>query len=343
VIVAARRVGLASSLVTVALAVGGCRPSAVADAEAKGDAAWLDAEGSPEATAALGRLADRDAKAETAIAARAKVDVNGYIAAWSAVHRGVTWGGAVLHDGLGDPVRAEVAASALDGKDDAARPFLPDIEAAMLRLAASAQSNTLAAVLAAAGPPAHAAIVRRLGDALTRGAMCGGIAAPQASADAHAALRAVPPSSRDAAACVGAVVHLAATDDETRKWLATGAEPGLLVAASREKSIDCGALHTVWVDALAHRPPAEYAGLTVPLSLALHRCPRTMDGVVADALKTRPEAQAAVMGAIDPFDVEIAALGATCAAIPGVARGRAPAVTRERASDAMAHGCRGER
>jgi hypothetical protein len=328
-------------VVAVVFAGVGCRPASVSEAEAKGDVGWLDSDGSADAVAALGRLADKDQRAEALLRARAKFDVNAFIAAWGAIHRNAAWGADLLRGGLQDPLRAEVAASAMQGKDPASAPFLSDVESAMVRLAASAKSNTLATVLAAAGAQAHDAIIRRLGDGTTRGAMCGGIANNVASPEARAALRDVPEKSRDNAACVGAVVTIAGTDDDTLRWLATKGEPGLIGAASREGAIACARVHSMWADALANRPASQYGALTVPLGAAVKRCPATMDGVLADALRAKPESQATVVGALDPFSGDDAQLAATCAALPVVLRGRASAIIRERASDALAHGCKG--
>ena len=274
------------------------------------------------------------------LSGRAKFDVSGYIAAWGGVKRGARWGSDLLHAGLQDPARAEVAASAVEGRDPLIAPFLPDVEAAMERLAATGATSTLAAVLAAAGPPAHDAVVRRLADKSTRRAMCGGISVGSASADARMTLQTVPPTSRDDEACVGAVTTLASVDDKAMKWLAEQAEPGLLGAASKLQTIDCPRLQTLWADALATRAASLGSALTVPLQRAVARCPATMDGVLADAIKTKPETQVVVMGAIDPFSPDDATLRATCAVLPMVVSGRASPVAKERASDAMAHGCR---
>ncbi len=322
------------------VAATGCQPSTVPEAEAKGDVAWLDQEGSPSAILALGRVADKSPSAATILQGRAKFDVTAYIAAWAGVKRGAAWATDLLHDGLRDPTRAESAASAVEGKDPAVVPFLPDVEGSMSRLAAGGQTSTLAAVLAAAGPPAHDAVVRRLAEKTTRGAMCGGIAVASASADARTTLRSVPPASRDDEACVGAVTMLASTDETTMKWLAQDAEPGLLGAASKLPTIDCGRLQTMWTAAMTARPPLLGSGIAVPLSYAVNRCPPAMDGVLANAIKTKPESQAIVLAAIDPFSPDDAALKATCAVLPLVVSGKATGVTKERASDALAHGCR---
>jgi hypothetical protein len=65
-----------------------------------------------------------------------------------------------------------------------------------------------------------------------------------------------------------------------------------------------------------------------------------MDGVLADALVHVPAARGIVLAAIDPFDAYCKNLRATCAALPAIASGKDAAVIRERASDAIAHGCR---
>jgi hypothetical protein len=61
--------------------------------------------------------------------------------------------------------------------------------------------------------------------------------------------------------------------------------------------------------------------------------------VLADAIVHLPATQAVVIGAIDPFDRYEGALHATCAALPAVARGNATPIVKERAADALAHGC----
>jgi hypothetical protein len=327
--------------VLVATSTASCRPSSVADAEAKGDVEWLDTEGSPAAIEAIGRIADKEPAAAKVLAGRAKFDVSGYIAAWGGVKRGARWASDLLHAGLQDPARAEVAASAVEGRDPLIAPFLPDVEAAMGRLAATGATSTLAAVLAAAGPPAHDAVVRRLADKSTRRAMCGGIAVATGSADARDTLRTVPATSRDDETCVGAVTTIAATDDAMLTWLAEQAEPGLLGAASRMTTIDCPRLQRIWTAAIVARAGAQSGALTVPLSYAVHRCAGVLDGVLADAIRTKPAAVAAVVGAIDPFSPDDMTLKATCASLPRVAASGATAITKERASDALVHGCKG--
>src|SRR6202034_320289 len=112
---------------------------------------------------------DKSPEGVSVLQGRAKFDVTAYIAAWGGVKRGAKWGSDLLHAGLQDPARAETAASAVEGKEPAIERCVPDVEASMTRLAATGATSTLAAVLAASGPSAHDAIVRRLADKQTRG------------------------------------------------------------------------------------------------------------------------------------------------------------------------------
>jgi hypothetical protein len=66
-----------------------------------------------------------------------------------------------------------------------------------------------------------------------------------------------------------------------------------------------------------------------------------MDGVLADSIRKRPESYPAVVGAVDPFSPDDAAMHATCAALPAVAKARTTGFLKERAADALAHGCKG--
>src|SRR5687767_14642771 len=79
------------SLLPFVLAIAACHPSNATDAEAKGDVEWLEADGSADAVAALGRLADKHRKALSALETRSTFDPNAYVAAWAAHLRGATW------------------------------------------------------------------------------------------------------------------------------------------------------------------------------------------------------------------------------------------------------------
>ncbi len=317
-----------------------CQPGSVVEAEAKGDVSWLDTNGSPDALSALGRLADNSPRALEVVKKRASFDTNAYIAGWVAAKRSQAWGSALLRDGLANPNRAEAAASAMTRKDPLLATFVPDIEGAMSRLSAGASGGSLGALLASTGPPAHAAIERRLKDGASRGAMCSGIAAPDTSADARAVLLAVPTESRDHMLCVNAVVVMAVTDDGAISWLASTAEPGLLSSVAKASNVPCARIYTLWTKALAGRTAQVYAGLTVPISLSIKRCTDIMDGVLSDAIQHIPGVRATIVQAIDPYGAETGQLKETCKLLQGIANGGDTGIVRERALDQVQHGCR---
>jgi len=322
-------------------ALSSCRPATIAEAEAKHDIRWLDENGTPDAIAAIGRLADADEKAVAALDARSSFDPQSFVAAWAAVSRGAPWGAAAIKRGLADPKRSDLAASALGRGDPRLVPFVGDLDAALVRLSASAQNLNVASALASVGPAAQDSMQRRLADAATRGAMCRGIASKASSSEARRVLLAVPEAARDAPSCVDAVVRVAADDEAALVWLATRGEPGLLGAAGSSGAFPCTRLHVVWTKALTSRPPETYPALTVPLGYAVKRCAAELDGVLADAIVHLPATREVVIQAIDPFGAYGGALQATCAALPAVAAGRRDsAIVRERAEDALNQACK---
>src|SRR4051812_22301919 len=68
---------VASVLLAIAaiVAVSACKPKTTTEAEANRDVTWLADEGSPQAMAALGRLADSDPRAVAALEKRSSIDV----------------------------------------------------------------------------------------------------------------------------------------------------------------------------------------------------------------------------------------------------------------------------
>jgi hypothetical protein len=318
-----------------------CRPSTLEEAERKGDVGWLDQNGTPDAVAALGRLADKNPAAVSALETRSVYDGQAFRAAWDAFTRGAPWGATMLRAGLGDARRADLAAGAVNRHDERLAAFVGDLEEALVRLSATPQNFNVSSALAAIGRPAHEAIVRRLEDASTRGGMCRGIASKDADAEARTTLVEAPEAARDSPICVDAVVSIAAEDDATLAWLAVKGEPGLLGAAGKEVRLPCARLHVAWTKALTSRPVEVYPALTVPLAYAVKRCTPEMDGVLADAIAHLPATHAFVVEAIDPFTTYGTALHATCAALPRVAAGgKDSAAVRERASDAINHACK---
>ncbi len=332
------KAGVGSALL-LSLVFCACTPRTVAEAERRGDVAWLDAEGSGEAVAALGRLADKDPRAVQVLDARAGTDVNAYIAAWTATVRGATWGAATLRTGLGSPSRAEETASVMTRKDPHLVPFVPDLEGALVRLAASKHNTAIAAVLGSIGSEADAAITRRLADSVTRGPLCRGIGSPDASASARRVLLRVPVASRDDESCVEAVLLAASQDDATLDWLASSAEPGLLSVAGSRDAFPCARLSQAWAKAFVSRVADLGSGLTVPLHNAIARCARSLDPVLAPALGTGLPVYELIIAGLDPFGTEVQDLPQTCAALRPLYVGRGSAYTRERSRAAAIHGC----
>ncbi len=321
------------------VALVACKPKGVPEAEAARDVGWLANNASPEAIAALGRLADKDPRALSALNGRASHDVNTYIAAWLAVTREAPWGATFLRSGLADPLRAELAASAMGRRNPHLGAFVSDLEGAVVRLSAGRRGSVVAGLLATVGPPAHAAVEKRLLDPKTRGAMCDGIALPEASTDAKSLVLSVAPEHRDHPACIEAVLKLAETEDVVLRWLGTGAEPGLLGAAAKG-SLPCTRLAQAWRTALTERPPETHAMLTIPLRAMMSRCSQAIDPVLGELLEQAPRARSVIMQAVDPFANDLAEMKATCKALrKGFVRGESPRI-RERASDALAHGCK---
>jgi hypothetical protein len=318
--------------------LAGCDPKNATDAESRKDIPWLAGNPTGESIAALGRLADTDPRAISALEARAGQDVNVHIAAWAAVTRSAPWGTKFMKASLADPTRAEMAGSALPRKDARLAPFIADLEGAVMRLAAGKRGSVIAGILASIGPAAHAAVEHRLVDPKTRGAMCDGIALPEASGDAKSVLLAVSADARDNPSCVTAVIDMAATENVVLDWLATRSEPGLLGAAAKS-ALPCPRLATIWKQALAVRTPETHAALVVPLQRSLSRCSSQLDPVLAELLAKTPRARPTVIQAIDPYGTELATMKETCSALrAGYANGVDP-LARARANDALARGC----
>ncbi len=335
---ALRPVLLSVLVAASALIVGACSPKNASEAEHRKDVAWLAANPSGESIAALGRLADSDPRALAALEARAGQDVNVHIAAWAAVMRNATWGATLVRGSLGDPARAEMAASALPRKDARLVPFIEDLEGAVVRLAAGKRGSFIAGVLASIGPAAHAAVERRLLDPKTRGAMCDGIGLPDSSGDAKSALLAVPTEGRDHPSCVTTVIDMAATEDVVLDWIATGSEPGLVGVAAKS-TLPCPRLATLWMKALTERPAETHAALTVPLQRSISRCTTAIDTVLGELLAKAPRARPTILQAIDPYGTELASMKDTCTALRQGYTKRESALVRARANEAVNRGC----
>jgi hypothetical protein len=332
------RWALMGTVVAIGALVSACGPSSVPEAEQKGNVDWLEKNGTADAVAALGRLADSNPAAATAVERRRSVDVNAHLAAWQAHGRGAAWGTNLLKASLVDPTRSELAAQAMTRRDPNLVAFLPELEQALMRLSGGVRGGAVAAALASIGPPAHAAVERRLMDAKTRGLMCDGMAGPDASNDAKSTLLALPIQGRDNPSCVNVVMSLAASEDAVLGWLGVNAEPGLLNAAGKG-TLPCPRMIVAWKRALLERPPETFAALTVPLSIAIKRCASAFDPMLAEVLTGAPAARTAIVMALDPFGSETTEMPATCKALAPVARTGENARVRERAEDALTHAC----
>jgi hypothetical protein len=329
---------LVFGVLTVPVLLAACAPKNATEAETRKDIAWLSANPTGDAIAALGRLADTEPRALSALEARAGQDANVHLAAWSAVIRNAPWGTTFLKASLGDPARAEMAARALPRKDARVAPFVADLEGAIVRLASGKHGSVIASILASIGPAAHATVERRLVDPKTRGAMCDGIGLPEASGDAKSVLLAVPTEARDHPSCVTAVIEMAATEDVVLDWIATGSEPGLLGVAAKS-TLPCPRLATIWKKALVERKPATHAALAVSLQRSISRCTLQLDPVLGELLAKAPRARSVIVQAIDPYGTELSGMKATCDALKqGHANGEG-ALARERVRDALSHGC----
>lgn len=322
-----------------AIACSGCKPRSFAEAESKKDVAWLSENPSAEAIAALGRIADNDPKALKALEGRAGHDVNVYIAAWTAVTRNAAWGTSFLRSALADPTRAELAASALPRRDPRLGAFIADLEGAVVRLSGGRRGAVVAGVLASAGPAAHATVERRLLDAKTRGAMCDGIALPEASGDAKSTLLAVPAEGRDHPACINAVIEMAGAEDSVLGWLASSAEPGLLTAVAKG-NLPCARVATLWQKGLVERGHDAHAAMTVPLQLSIRRCSQALDPVLAELLTKAPRSRWCIVQSLDPFSSDLTTLKQTCKALAAGWANAENARVRERARDAVNNGCK---
>lgn len=334
--------GLLVALCTLGSGFVGCKSKDVHDAEARGDVVYLEADASPEATAALGRLADRSPRALATLETRAKAgDVNAYIATWQGQLRGASWSLSVFRAALTDPSRAVVAQSALPRKDPRTAELLPELEAAFAAVPSTSDAAKLGALITSLGAPSKPAVTRALDKPKLRATMCDALSSPDASREALAAFRAVAPEKRDDAACTSLAASRAETDDEMLTWLAKEAEPGLLAAASKRGSLTCPRAALVWERALASRPKEHHLQLSLELAATARRCTEAMDGVLTKALVDLDDSRAWVVSALDPGDQNLARLGRTCVALKAVALG-GPGTsvrTRERARDAVSRGC----
>ncbi len=319
----------------------------MSDAEKKGNVSWLAKNGSGEAVAALGRLADEDKSAQKALESIAQRTENGktldggagavdvYLAVWSAVDRKQVWADATMKSALADSARMEDAASGIKPGSPEVAAFVPELEAAITRGCGRCSS----ALASASGAAAEAAMERRLADGNTRESMCQGLGSDAASKGARGVFMRASVAARDARACAGAAARMAARDDNALAWLGQTAEPGLVRAAGESDAFPCDRLARVWSTVVTARDCSSYAALALPLQAAVKRCPKELDATLATALAADVQSQTLAVMAIEPTDASKTTLARTCAAIGNVALGSANAPTKARAAEIAAR-CR---
>lgn len=321
----------------------GCTPSSVADAEKKKSVAWLANNGSPEAIAALGRVADDDKAAAAALDALSQATVGKnhtdggasaldvYIAVWAGVERNAAWALTMTKSALGDALRMNDMASAMKRGSPQLGAFVPDLDGALAKGGDAACASALAS---ADGAVATSAIEKRLTDSATRDAMCEGVGSSDSSKAARDVFMRVPESSRNAIGCTGAAARLAARDDVALAWLAKTAEPGLMRSVAQ--IVPCDRLARLWTTVFTSREHATFGALTRSLEDSIKQCPKDLDAPLSAALGADSESQTLVVMAVDPRDSSVRDLKSTCAVAASVASRVTSPVARARAADLAA-------
>ena len=105
-------------------------------------------------------------------------------------------------------------------------------------------------------------------------------------------------------------------------------------AASR-----CPRIAAIWKKALAERPAESQSALVVPLQRSIQRCTSALDPVLGEQLQKSPRARPTIVQALDQGN-ELAAMKETCVALKSGVANNENAITRERADDQIARGCR---
>lgn len=328
-------------LATGAALAAACSPASVTEAEARHDVGWLVAHPNREAMEALGRLADHDANAATAISGRRERDGKGSAdvqhAAWLAHARGAAWGTSVLHAALSSAEDFPVAVDELPPRDSRLQAFADDLAKGTPR--ADARHGAAAvSLLASLGPASQPRLRALLDRPESREAVCTGLASPHATSDARMTLTSASAEARAVPACQQTLFQHAATDPRVLAWLGTSAETPLLAAAS--EALACPTLASVWDRVFASNRET-LTDLEGPLAASMARCASAMDPVTARALPSTRGARAAILHALGTDDVHAEQLEATCKQLPRLGHGRAvPEDVRSLASNVHQSRCK---
>jgi hypothetical protein len=319
----------------------GCTPTNVADAEKKKNVGWLETNGSPEAIAALGRLADDDKAAQDALANISKgtessqvhtdgggsaLDVN--LAVWGGVERNASWATAMTKTLLADKARMDEMASAIKRGAPALKAFVPDLDAALSNGCGISCGAALASV---DDPAATTAITKRIEDSKTRDPVCFGIGTAEATKAARDVFMKEPMTARDAIQCGGAAVAMATRDDGALAWLAQTAEPGLLRGVH---TMPCARQVPLWTKVFTSRDHATFGALIGSLEDSVQKCPKELDATLAGALGTDVDTQTLVLASLGSSNVR--ELKMTCAAAPAASQRVTAILARANARDFVA-------
>ena len=318
-----------------------CTPTSVGEAERKKSVGWLESNGSPEAIAALGRIADDDKDAQDALARIARttesskvhtdgggsaLDVN--LAAWGGVERNASWAIAMTKSALADKLRMDEMASAMKRGAPQLGAFVNDLDAA---LSAGCGISCGAALTSIDSAAATSAVQKRLADNATRDAVCFGAGTAEATKGARDVFMKEPPTSRDAVQCGPAAVAMATRDDAALAWLAQNAEPGLLRGVS---SMPCARQVMVWTKVLTSRDHGTFGALSRALEDSVQKCPAELDATIAGALGTDADSQTLVLASLGSSNAH--ELKMTCAAAPAAAQHVTAILARANARDFVA-------
>lgn len=295
-----------------------CAPASVAEAEAQRDVSWLDANGSRDAMEALGRLADHEPRAASALAKR-KGNADAYHAAWLAHTRGARWGDDMLHAALASPDELAIAVSELPSKDPRLGDFAEDLEKG-IGSAAAEPAAAAVAVLASLGPTAKPQLIRLLDLETTRAVTCTGLASADIAADSRLALTEAAAAARSVPVCQKALFGHAEKDNVVLEWLGTRGEPAVLRAAV--DALPCAKVAQLWDRSFASSR-TDFAPLEPALTASAARCPQPVDAVFARALPTHKHVRISVLRAMEAESAQAERLEGACRQLPRLAHGRA--------------------
>lgn len=300
------------------VALVACSPASVAEAEAQKDVAWLDKHESRASMEALGRLADHEPKAASALAKR-RGNQDVYHAAWLAHTRGVSWGDDVLRVALSSPTELPLAVAELPPRDPRLEGFTEDL-AKGIRSTSAEHGAGAVTLLASLGPSAQPHLLRLLDSPATREVTCAGLASPHVTPESRRALTLAPPDARMSPTCQRTLFQHAASDTKVLDWLGDAGEPALVAAAV--ETLECPKLAHLWERVFGSSRETMTA-LEPALTASVARCSAVLDPVIARVLPSTRRARTTILHALEVEDAHAEQLEATCKQLPRLSHGRA--------------------